>query len=200
MPVSLNSEGAQLIIGLCKLPGGRSAKELAELLERNQNSVGSYASEMVKAGELYRGGVVRNYRYFGTQEEAEAFTVTAEADLLKKKAEATERRKKRDIERARRQTQRKTAERRASRQAQVRSSPARIDLAMRDSGRVIATRQQEIEHKRFHAQANIVWPPNVKITIIPTGVDTRFVAFVEPGKGQISQDQRARWKAERHAR
>lgn len=193
MPATRKSELAQSILGLCNSPQGRSTNEIGDILDRNRNSVSVYVSQFIRDGLLFRGGVVRRYRFFVSQEDAAAYTVLAEIELAKQKEAAAERRRIADIQRARRQTQRKTAERRASNLAHVRKSPVRIDLAMRDSGLAIATKQQEIDHKRFHQQANVIWPENVKVTIIPTGQDTRFMAFVEPGKGQISRD----WLANR---
>lgn len=192
MPASRTSELAQAILGLCKNPQGRSTEELGNILDRNRNSVCSYVSLFVKDGELFRGGVVRSYRYFAAEEDAKAFTAMAEIKLAKQKEEAA---KRKNVLAAKRQKQKYTAEKRREKyEKSKKNAPPRVDLAKRDSGLIIATKQQEIDHRRLHMQANVIWPENVKVTIIPTGVDTRFMAFVEPGKGQISRDQEKRWK------
>lgn len=196
MPTSRTGELAQAIIGLCRSKDGRSTQEISDILDRNRNSTGVYISDLTRARILFKGGAGKIFRFFTDEAAASAYTAQALVDLQKQKEAAAERQRESD----RRCKRTKAEERKAQGLAPYGRKPAKVDLVPRDSGLVIATKQQEIDHKRFHAQANIVWPPNVKITIIPTGVDTRFVALVEPGKGQISQDQRARWKAERHAR
>jgi predicted transcriptional regulator len=194
MPATRTSEFAKSIIKLCSSPEGRSTKEIAELLGRKQNSASVYMAELKRAGILFRGGADKTYRFFTDPVAAAEYEKQAK-EALKKQMEATAQRIR---EAAAARGRKERAEKRKEQGlAPYERKPKKIDLTARDSGLVIATKQQEIDHKRFHAQANVIWPEGVKITIIPTGVDTRFVAFVEPGKGQISQDQRARWKQER---
>lgn len=188
MPGYVTSEANQAVAGLCKIAGGKSAAELSEILSIKRQSISWHLSELMKAGIVFRGGAGKNLRYFGDAQKAAGYTLDASEQLVKSRAESTERNRLKAAERSRATYARKKAEKaRQSKKVQ------RVDLSNRDSGLVIATKQQEIDHKRFHAQANVVWPENVKVTIIPTGVDTRFMAFVEPGKGQISRD----WMANR---
>lgn len=192
MPGSVTSEANRAIAGLCKSEAGRSAAELSAIMEIKRSSISWHLSELMKAGIVFRGGAGKDLRYFQNPEIAKEYTQEAEARLAKSKAATAEKIKAKAAERARENYAKKQKEKKAQEVAK----PVRIDLAMRDSGLVIATKQQEIDHKRFHQQANVIWPDNVKVTIIPTGVDTRFMAFVEPGKGQISQDWAQRRKFE----
>jgi hypothetical protein len=193
MPATRTSELAQAIVGLCKSPQGRSTDELVDILDRNRSSVSVYVSQFIRDGLLFRGGVVRRYRFFVSQEDAAAYTVLAEIDLTKQKEATADRQRAAAAARMRKVYEAERRKREAEKKAEEVAKPVRIDLAMRDSGLVIATKQQGIDQRRAHMQANVVWPENVKVTIIPTGVDTRFMAFVEPGKGQISRD----WMANR---
>lgn len=192
MPATRTSEFAKSIIKLCSSPEGRSTKEIAELLGRKQNSASVYMAELKRAGILFRGGADKTFRFFTDPVAAVEYGKQAK-EALKKQIKETMQREAaaaRELRKSARKQEKQVLD-----AAQKKSK--KVDLTARDSGLVIATKQQEIDHKKLHAKANIIWPEGVKITIIPTGVDTRFVAFVEPGKGQISQDQRARWKQER---
>lgn len=189
MPGSVTSEANRAIAGLCKSEAGRSAAELSAIMEIKRSSISWHLSELMKAGIVFRGGAGKDLRYFQDPEIAKEYTQEAEARLAQSKAATAEKIKARALERACENYAKKQKEKKAQEVAK----PVRIDLAMRDSGLVIATREQEKAHKRFHAQANIITPPNVKKTVIPYTGDYRFVAVVEPGKGQISQD----WMANR---
>lgn len=188
MPGYVTSEANQAVAGLCKIVGGKSAAELSEILSIKRQSISWHLSELMKAGIVFRGGAGKDLRYFGDAQEAAGYTLDASERLAKRRAESTERNRLKAAERGRAAYARKKAEKAAqSKKVQ------RVDLSNRDSGLVIATKQQEIDHKRFHQQAKVTWPPSVKVTIVPTGQDTRFMAFVEHGKGQISRD----WMASR---
>jgi hypothetical protein len=150
-------------------------------------------SDLTRAGTLFKGGADKSFRFFIDPAAATEYTQQAHAALAVQREETAKRQRDKAAERGRN----KRAEARAQQGDRPAPKPKKVSLAMRDSGLVIATKQQEADHKRFHGQANVIWPSNVKITIIPTGVDTRFVAFVEPGKGQISRDWMARRKQER---
>jgi len=193
MPASRNSELARGIIGLCRSPEGRSTQELGDILDRNRNSVSVYMSDLTRTGILFKGGADKSFRFFTDPAAAQAYTQTVIAALVVQREESAKLKKERDAKRQRN----KRAEARAQQGDKPAQKHKKVSLAARDSGLVIATKQQEIDRKRFHAQVNVIWPEGVKITIIPTGVDTRFMAFIEPGKGQISRDWMARRRQER---
>jgi len=198
MPASKTSELAQAIFELCK--EGKTAEEFSEILDVKRSSLGWYLSWLMNDGWIHRGGVGKDFVYFRDSDQAKKYTVAAAARLVNSKAATAEKKRLQAAERGRKAYAKKKAEQEKQEMPKVKKEPkrpVRINLAMRDSGLVIATKQQEIDHKRFHAQANVIWPEGVKITIIPTGVDTRFMAFVESGKGQISRDWMARRKQER---
>lgn len=193
MPATRTSEFAKSIVRLCSCADGQSTSEIAGTLGRKRNSASVYMADLTRAGILFKGGADKSFRYFTDPAAAQAYTQTAIAALAVQREETAKRQREKSAERGRN----KRAEARAQQGDKPAQKPKKVSLAARDSGLVIATKQQEIDHKRFHAQANVVWPEGVKITIIPTGVDTRFMAFVKPGKGQISRDWMARRKQER---
>lgn len=184
MPASRTSELARQIVALCNFPDGRSTQEIADILGKNRNSISVYMSELTRAGFLFKGGADKSFRFFTDPAACSEYTKQAQAELAKQKEATNQRRREYAAEKERK----KRARQRESRGLLPYVKPERVSLAPRDSGLIIATTQQELEHKKFHAQANVIWPENVKVTIIPTGQDTRFMAFVEPGKGQISRD------------
>lgn len=194
MPISTTSETARTIYGLCK--EGKTAAELSGIMEIKRSALSWYLTQLIKDGWIYRGGAGKDLVYFRDSQQAKEYTVEASERLAKSKAATAEKKRLQAAERGRKAYAKKKAEQEKQEMPKVKKEakkPVRIDLAMRDSGLVIATKQQEIDHKRFRQQANVIWPEGVKVTIIPTGVDTRFMAFVEPGKGQISRD----WMANR---
>lgn len=189
MPASRTSELARMIIGLCNSQDGRSTQEIADILDKNRNSISVYMSDLTRAGILFKGGADKSFRFFTDPAACSEYAKQAAADLAKQKEATTQRRREYAAEKERK----KRAKAREAKGLAPYQRPERVNLAPRDSGLIIATTQQQIDHKRLHQQANVVWPENVKITVIPTGRDMRFVAVVEPGKGQISRD----WMASR---
>jgi len=189
MPASRTSELARQIVALCNSPDGRSTQEIADILGKNRNSISVYMSDLTRAGTLFKGGADKSFRFFTDPKACSEYQKQASIELARRKEATNQRRRELAAEKGRN----KRANARKEKGLERYQRPERVNLAPRDSGLIIATTQQQIDHKRLHQQANVIWPEGVKVTIIPTGVDTRFMAFVEPGKGQISRD----WMANR---
>lgn len=171
----------QRIIDACKNPKGFSISELAAETNDTAESCNTIAGILVRSGRLYKGGVIRYFRYFTNKADADAWDLVAEDDRKTRMKETQKRIRQRKAERART------------------GKPAgRPTVVKVEKPKKVKKKRSEIVLRRTDTvkpsakPANIIWPEHVKVLVHPTPPG-RFE--FEPPKGwvgQISKDQMAR--------
>lgn len=173
---------------------GVSLREVADTLDRPLNVSSGFVTRLVRAGELIKGGIHGEYRYFADIANAEVHNIEA-AQALKERQDAYK--KRQNVLRAKR-----GREKRAKDRADAGLPPyvkpvkkdrvlkaKRQDIKPRNSGLYFSTAEQDREHKKTQKEMKIVWPDHVKVQVIPTGKDERYSFAPKPGwKGQITRD------------
>lgn len=176
---------------LCARDIGVSTAEAAKELHKTMNYTYVYLAAMLKAKEVTRTGTCRDLRYFSDPEHAIAHEEAAKLVAMARAAAA----RKRKTEMQKIREKRKRADARAAR-------PPMSSLEKKDSklpkkkatGISLISKNRELEQKREHMAAKIIWPAHVKVQVIPTYQDNRFKP--DPGhKGQFV----AEWKERRAA-
>lgn len=184
-----------IIRSLAQRKIGVSLREVADKLDRPLNIASGMVSRIHRQKELTKAGIHGQYRYFANPEDAKKHDLEAEEARLKRVQAYKERQ---NVVRAKRRREARAKAREAKGlPPYVKPTPKpkppkaqKVDLKPRDSRIVLSTKDQDLEKKKAHKAANIVWPEHVKVQVIPTGQDTRF-KFIPPSKewrGQITQD------------
>jgi len=185
-------EMADTIRKLCARRIGCSLREAADAIERPLNVTSVYVVNLVKTGSAFKSGIHGEYRYFRNQKDAEAHEVKAKQERLKRTAEREKRVKEYHAKRHRDNRARIRAEKGLpTYEDEMKAKQKKmLDMTPKKSGIVISNRDGELQNKKAHIAAKIVWPEHVKVQVVPGyRGDTRFQFTPEPGwRGAITED------------
>lgn len=187
-----NGTHGEVIRNLCARDIGCSLREAADAIDRKLNITSVYFVGLLKKGIVTKAGVHGEYRYFTDAEAAKAHDAQAKLDR-EAQLEASAQRKREQQAKRERDKRAAAAAKRPPKQAK----PKRASTALKPSGLTLSTRAKDLQRKREHIAATIIWPEHVKVQKAPTPRDDRFT-FTPPSKewrGVISQDQQERWAA-----
>lgn len=188
-----NGTHGEVIRNLCARDIGCSLREAADAIDRKLNITSVYFVGLLKKCIVTKAGVHGEYRYFTDAEAAKLHDEHAHAERAIKLKESADRKRAYQAERERK----KRAAKAALRPPKPPKEPKRASIAPRKSGLTLSTRAQDLDRKKQHMKATIIYPENYKYTKAPTPRDDRFT-FTPPSKewrGVISQDQQERWAA-----
>lgn len=151
---------------MCERPEGVSLREASTEINRADSVASVYFSKMRKAGEVFQGGVHLKYRYFTEKAAAEAYDAKAKADLAKQMAESKERRRIKNTQRER-DRRAKLKEKMIPKKRKAAAAKIEKILKAKPVGQhvLIESKQQSLDKKRAHVNAEIVWPDNVVVKV-----------------------------------
>lgn len=160
------------IKALCNVPCGRSLPELLKHTSATAGSIHNRLPRLVDAGEIYRAGKRRSFRYFTHQHHALAWDTKPDLAMLSALREAEEVPNPLD-----------TAEEEPTEAA----APA--EPTKRGRGKGVYGVGKAPHQDKLPAGGAVTWPANVRVTVAPTQHDTRFTFDPPPGwKGELGRD------------
>ena len=177
-PTELSKTGK--ILEACKPDTGLTVVDLAQAIGASKDISNTLAQLLCRQGRLFKAGLFKHTKYFATQEAADAWNVEAHEDH-KRKLEAA-RLKKQAARNVARKAQR-------AKEAKALGKEAPKKLSRTEPKRVsIVLQSEKTKGPKLEPAAKVIWPKDVKVTVIPTP-PSRF-AFEPPKgwRGQITHD------------
>lgn len=152
---------------MCARLEGVSLREASDEISRPDGVASVYLNNMRKSGEVIQAGVHLKYRYFTDKEAAAAYDAKAKADLAKQMAESKERRRIKNTQRER-DRRAKMKEKMIPKKRKAAAAKIEKILKPKPVGQhvLIESKQQALDKKRAHVNAEIVWPDHVKVQVV----------------------------------